>query len=271
MIGDEHRDATLLAIGSEMESSIRVSIGTGGDAAKLDCAALVAAYPKRPALAKGTLIDFWAVHPLEADGQHAPWAVRSSYITDERGGRGGVTRGGLMKDLAASASSIDLTTLELAIQDPQNPVGLTTWQGDMQVENCGRVKRKTRARPQEKLTLTISGKRFAIHGATLRDEAKKRYLQLTRSPHACAETPTEGYDLVLDLAFSSNDPPKVAFASLQGDLFPESPAGSDGKEAFQIAMSGKRGDDEIIKLDGTLKLHGFTLSLKGEVTPVRCK
>lgn len=263
-LGDKHSEARLLAVGTEMETSIRVSIGAGGAAAKIDCEALTAAYPSRPAVASGTLIDFWAIHPMEPDGQQAPWTVRSAFISDEQGGRGVITRGGLMKGLTETESTVDISELELAIQDPRFPMQLANWQGDAHVDNCGRVKRSEPSHPQEGLALTISGRNFAVNGATLRDEANKHYLRLTRAPHTCGTTPTDGYDFFLDLAFS-REPPKIAFASLQGDLFPESPAGSEGKDTFHIAV-----DKDVVKLDGTLKLHGFTLTLKGDVKPQRC-
>jgi len=157
------------------------------------------------------------------------------------------------------------------------------------------VPRPEKPRPQPDLTLSIAGERLAVQGASIRSERGKRYLRLTRAAHACRSACAEGYDFYLDLALTGT-PPKAAFVSLQGDMFPGAPAGSDGKEQFSVklapefdssgnaeasdakASNAKARDAKArdatavveVQLDGSLTAQGYQVMLKGKASALHC-
>lgn len=250
-----------LAIGTEGETSLRIVVPL----APLSCEALRAAYPDRPV---GEYVDFWLRRPVEADGRPGLWAIRSAFLQDHRAGRGLTTRAALVDDVVAAADGKELRGLELALQDRAR---LLNWTGNMSVRDCGRAPRPETDRPQPDLDVTIAGETIAIHGATIRPEAGKLYLRFTRAPHACSTVFTEGYDFYLDVALEG-DPPRVAFAALQGDVFPGDPAGSKGKESFVVKSEDDlRGTGEIdVTLGGKLGLGDYTVSIEGTAKVLRC-
>jgi len=264
-----------LAVGTEGETSWRVTIPTG--VGGVDCAALLEAYPERP---RGAVyaIDFWLRQPLEPSGQAGPWGIRSCFAYEKDGtGRGMTMRGGLVDDAAKTGDTLQVKDLELAVQDQTRHF---LFSGDLPVKICGRKKRPEKDRLQPDLKLTIADIPVEVHGASLRPEAGKIYLRLTRAPHECGSVFTEGYDFYLDLALDGakggdeDEPPqpKVAFAALQGDLFPGDPSGSRGKDSFTVkpedAMTGT--GEVAVALDGKLELSGYPVTMKGEVTAIRC-
>lgn len=264
-----------LAVGTEGESSWRVTIPTG--IGGVDCEGLLGAYPERPRGA-AYAIDFWLRQPLETDGQAGPWGIRSCFAYEKDGeGRGMTMRGGLVDDAAKTGERLRVQGLELAVQDQDRHFVYT---GDLPVKICGRKKRAEPDRPQPELKLSIADLPIEVHGASLRPEAGKIYLRLTRAPHKCGSVFTEGYDFYLDLALDGAEggdeekppEPKVAFAALQGDLFPGDPSGSQGKEAFKVepsdAMTGTGAVD--VRLDGKLELSGYPITMKGKVSALRC-
>jgi hypothetical protein len=263
MLSDDEpvRTEPALAIGTEGERSLRVAIPLR----PLSCEALAKAYPKRP---EGEFIDLWLRRPLEADGTEGPWSVRSLYLQDHREGRGLITRGAMIDDVLALPDGHKLVGLELAAQDQKR---LWTWTGDLVVKDCGRVPRPEPDHPQPELSISLSGQRIPIHGATLRPEAGKLYVRLTRAPHGCNTVFTEGYDFYLDFAFEG-EPPRLAFAALQGDAFPADPSGSLGRESFVVesdAPLAGSGDLELT-LRGKLELGSYPLVVAGKALVKRC-
>ncbi|MEM1034692.1 MAG: hypothetical protein AAGN82_30410 [Myxococcota bacterium] len=258
-----------LAVGTEGESAWRVTIPTGSGG--VSCASLLEAYPERPEGADYAL-DFWLRRPIEPGGEAGPWDIRSCYAYDEDGrGRGLVTRGALLADVDASAETLKLRDLELAVQDRMRHLLYT---GDLEVKICGRKPRAEAERPQPELRLTIDGTVIEVRGASIRPVGNKKHLRLTRAPHACGSAFTEGYDFYLDVAIdpAGDEGPRVAFAALQGDVFPGDPSGSRGKETFALSADGDLGGtgEVTLSLEGTLDLSGHAVALKGKVNALRC-
>jgi len=253
-----------LVTGTEGESALRVTVSTDN----LDCDAITGAYPERPASGSGKRLDFWLAQPLETDGSHGPWTFRSAFMTDADGGRGVVTRAAQLDDVIEMPDRVTVKGLEIAGQDHKALLG---WQGPLVANNCGRVKRKEEARPQQGLKLSIAGQSFSIHGASVRPQAGQYFLRLTRAPHRCASVFTEGYDFYMDLALKG-DPPKVQFAALLGDMFPGDPSGSKGKESFELKAAGRLDEvgDVTIDMSGTLDIGGYVTKVAGEVDARRC-
>lgn len=250
-----------LVVGTEGETSMRVTIPL----APLGCDQLLAGYPERPT---GEYVDFWLRRPIEPDGSAGPWAVRSAYVKDHRDGRGLTARGAMIDDVVAASGGQELRGLELALQDRKR---LFTFSGDLSVKDCGRAPRPEPDRPQGELALSIAGEPVVVRGASIRPEGERLHLRLTRAPHACASVFTEGYDFYLDLALEG-EPPRLAFAALQGDVFPDDPSGSKGKEELVIESEGAlRGTGEVaLRLKGALGLGPYRVTLDGSVTALRC-
>lgn len=264
-----------LAVGTEGETSWRVTIPTG--VGGIDCDDLLEAYPERPRGAPYS-IDFWLRQPIESDGQAGPWGIRSCFAFEKDGeGRGMTMRGAMVDDAAQTGQTLKVSGLELAAQDQARHLLYT---GDLDVKICGRKARPEEDRPQPELTLTVADLPIEIHGASLRPEAGKIYLRLTRAPHRCGSAFTEGYDFYLDVALDdakggdeeTPPAPKIAFASLQGDVFPGDPSGSTGKKDFKVEPKGAlTGTGEVeVALDGTLDLSGYPVAMKGKVEALRC-
>jgi hypothetical protein len=271
-IDDVHQDhRAILVLGGERESALRVTVSTD----PLTCEQLKRAYPERPPAA-GARLDFSLAQPLSPDGSRAPWRVRSTVLSDAEGTRGLTTRGAEVAEVRRSAGQLTLVGLELASQDGAKMV---TWTGDLRAQDCGHAKRKESDRPQAELALTVAGERLEIHGASLLPMADKTFLRLTRAPHACDSVFTDGYDFFLDLALAG-DPPEVQFGALQGDLFPDDPSGSKGKDGFVVKVvepsdaagsdAGADGSSVEVELEGTLDLGGFKTKLAGKVAAERC-
>ncbi len=258
--------AAVLALGSEGETSLRVTVATGA----LDCDKLRAAYPEHPQ--SGTVVDLWFAQPMKPDGSREPWSFRSAFALDGQGGRSLVARGAMVEDLAVSGDAVVAKGLELALQDRGGEKGqLFQYEGDLRAKLCGRATRKEPDRPQPKLKVTVAGQPLEVHGASVRPEGKKFYLRLTHAPHKCDSAFTEGYDYYLDVALAG-DPPKVELAALLGDVFPDSATGSKGKDAFEVKPDGSlAGTGEVtIALKGNLDAGGYPLAFDGEVSALRC-
>lgn len=269
-IGDEPVKAeSLLALGTEGESTWRITVASD----KVTCAQLIEAYPGRPEGLKGTRVDFWLMQPMEPDGSRGPWSFRSAYISDEEGERGLAASGAGLEGLDAGLDTITVKGLELACQDRK---AMVMWNGPLKAKNCGRVPREEEDRPQEDLKLTIAGETIPIHGATVRPQGDKFHLRLTRAPHRCSSVFTEGFDFYLDVAFSGgkekDSPLKLEFASLMGDIFPGDPAGSKGKESFELSAEDVvTGTGEVeLTLKGKLDVGGYPVSFDGKVSALRC-
>jgi hypothetical protein len=263
--GESFVPAAVLAVGTEGETSWRVTVARS----PLDCAALMAAYPEH-APGEGN-VDLWFAAPLGIDGKATEWSYRSGYETGAQGGRGLVARGAMLTDLVDDGSTLLVRGLEIALQ-ARGPQGrLLQFDGELRATRCGRVPRKEPARPQHALRLSIGGHVVTVGGATLRTDGDRRYLRLTRAPHRCDSAFTEGYDFYVDLALAGS-PPKVVLVALLGDAFPESAAGSRGKEGFVVKAptldDSKR--DVRIGLSGTLDAGGYTVTFGGEVDALRC-
>jgi hypothetical protein len=250
-----------LAIGTEGETSLRVIIPL----APLSCEALVKSYPERPI---GEYVEVWLRRPIEADRRPGVWAVRSAFVQDHREGRGLTTRGAMVEDVVVMAGSQRVKGLELALQDRGR---LFTHSGDLEVRDCGRAPRPELDRPQTELKLTVAGEPVAVRGASIRPEGGKLHLRLTRAPHACGSIFTEGYDFYLDLVLDE-DPLRLAFAALQGDVFPDDPSGSQGKESFVVkSEEDLRGTGEVdVTLAGELGLGQYRIALDGTAKVLRC-
>jgi hypothetical protein len=269
-IGDKPvKTETRLAIGTEGESAWRITVASE----KVTCKQLVDAYPERPEGLKGTRVDFWVNQPIEPDGSRGPWTFRSAYIGDADGERGLRATGAGLEGLEAGLETITVKGLELACQDRKDMV---MWNGSLKAKNCGRVAREEEDRPQEELTLSIAGEPMPIHGASVRPQGDNFHLRLTRAPHKCSSAFTEGYDFYLDVAFKGgtkeDEPLKLQFASLMGDVFPGDPAGSKGKETFELSAEDVvtgTGDVEIT-LKGEIDVGGYPVKLDGKVSARRC-
>lgn len=264
-IDDKHMEArSVLALGTEGETSWRITVASDA----VSCESLKRTYPDRPETAPGTRVDFWLRRPMNPDGSFGDWGVRSAYITDEKGGRGMTTRGAMLESVVAGGESVKVAGLDLACSDGERLVQFT---GAVLAKNCGRIPPKGEGSPQEELTVLIAGKRYPVVGATIRPVGKRFHLRLTRSPHVCESVFTEGFDSYVDIALEDN-PPKIAFASLQGDAFPETPSGSKGKETFRVGseepLEGRSAID--VTLAGKLDLTGYKLEIDGKVVALRC-
>lgn len=265
-IDDEHLEArSVLAVGTEGETSWRVTVATD----VVSCDALAQTYPGRPETAPGTRLDFWLRRPMNPDGSFGEWSVRSAYITDDKGGRGMTTRGAMLESVASGEAHVKVAGLDLACTDGGRMVQFT---GPILAKNCGRIAPKGEGTAQEELKVTIAGKRYPVVGATIRPVGKRHHLRLTRAPHACGSVFTEGFDSYVDIALEG-DPPKLAFASLQGDAFPETPSGSKGKNDFRVeteeTLTGRSAID--LSLSGKLDLTGYELEIDGKVNAMRCQ
>ncbi|MEM9693861.1 MAG: hypothetical protein AAGA56_15040 [Myxococcota bacterium] len=254
-----------LAVGTAGEESLRVVLPLG----ELRCEDLVATYPER-AKAKPETIDFWLRQPWLPKRQKGPWEVRSSYATVGGKPHGLTTRGALMADVQTAPTSLKLIDFDFAAQDRDH---LYQWAGDLSVEICGRKARPEEPRPQPDLKLSVSGRPIKAQGVTLRRHGKLMILRLTRAPHECASAITEGYDFYVDIALRDTEPPQLAFASLLGDVFPDEPTGSEGKEGFVVEpkkpLSSQ--DDIPIEIKGTLDLRGHALTVNGQLTAKPCR
>ena len=263
-IDEQHTEArSLLAIGTQGEQSWRITVATDA----LSCDALKEAYPQRPPKAPGTRVDFWLRRPMNPDGSADVWSVRSAFITDAAGGRGMVTRGGMLEALAESPETVRVVGLDLACSDGDKQVAFT---GGIMAKNCGRV--ALAAAPElADLRVSVAGSRYPIHGATVRPIGKRFHLRLSRAPHTCDSDFAEGFDSYVDVALEGT-PPTLAFASLLGDAFPDSPSGSKGKETFRVtAPETLAGTTPIdIELDGKLDLTGYAFAIRGKATALRC-
>jgi hypothetical protein len=268
-IADEARPlATALALGSDGETSLRVSLATDA----LECAALEKSYPERPNVKSGALVDFWLVRPLEADGSDGPWSFRSGYLSDARGGRGLSAHAAMLDDVSVAGDRITVRGLDLALGDPRTGHEVM-WTGTVTARDCGRVPREAAAhdRPQSELEVSVAGRTLAIHGATVHRLGQQVHLRLTRAPQRCESATTEGYDFFLDLVLRG-DPPAFAFAALQGDLFPATPSGSPGREPFKLTVDGDLDGAAPVKVEveGKLDLRGYATSLRGRFEALPC-
>jgi len=255
-----------MVLGTEGEGALRVIVST----APLPCAYFTAAYPERPAYRAGSQLDFWLMQPVESDGKPGRWSFRSAYFVDVHGGRGLTTRAAMLDDVLVLGDTVTIKGLELALSDGRARSEML-WNGDLEAKDCGRVARKETSRPQQELTLTLAGAELAINGATVRPSGDQHFIRLTRAPHDCDSIFTEGYDMYIDLVVKG-EPPKLQFASLNGDVFPESPSGSDGIEKLGFVIDGPLGGDGAVKIsaDGTLGLRGYQLGMKGSFEATRC-
>jgi hypothetical protein len=264
-IDDKHVEArSLLALGTKGETSWRITVASDA----VGCEALASTYPGRPDKAPGTRLDFWLRKVMNPDGSFGDWSVRSAYITDEAGGRGLTTRAAMLESVAESTATVRVVGLDLACSDAERMVSFT---GGVIAKNCGRVGPREAGVLQEELSVVIAGKRYPVHGATIRPVDKRFHLRLTRAPHVCGSVFTEGYDTYVDIALEA-DPAKLAFASLQGDAFPDSPSGSKGKESFRVETEESlEGTTPLeLTLGGKLDLSGYALEIDGKVTAMRC-
>jgi hypothetical protein len=264
----------LLAVGTAGETALRVTVSSEA----LSCDDLASAYPERPPLRAGMRFDVWLMQPLETDGSRGPWSFRSAFISDAAGERGVVTKGAQLDDVMELGDAVKVKDLQLMCQDRQQ---LVAWRGDLSAKHCGRIARVEELRPQKEMVLTIAGERVAIGGASIRPEAGKHYLRLTRAAHQCGSIFTEGYDFYLDMAIASEapgGPPKVQFVSLLGDIFPGDPSGSKGE--LKLTLDGPLdGDGEgkgegmgevTVHLDGTLDVSGYAVTMRGKLDALRC-
>jgi hypothetical protein len=265
-IDDGHvQTRATLALGTKGETSWRITLATDA----VSCEELARTYPGRPEKAPGTRVDFWLRRAMNPDGTFGDWSVRSSYITDGRGGRGMTTRGAMLESVAESKDMVKVTGLDLASSDGTRMVVYT---GPVLAHKCERVAPEGQGEVQEELKVTIAGKPYPVRGATIRPVGKRHHLRLTRAPHGCDSVFTEGFDTYVDIALEG-DPPKLAFASLQGDAFPDSPSGSKGKESFAVSaeesLDGRSPID--VELKGKLDLTGFAFTVEGKVNALRCQ
>ncbi len=255
-----------LAVGTEGETSWRVTLSTE----PLGCEALAATYPERAEQTPGTRVDVWVARPMQTDGSLGEWIVRSAHIIDEHGGRGMTTRAAMLEQVSESRDAVKLHELELACTDGSRLVAFT---GPVLAKRCERVRLPIEPR-QQALAATLAGKPFPIAGATLRMVGKHHHLRLSRLPHRCDTVVTEGFDAYLELALEAGDPPRVAFASLNGDAFPDTPSGSTGKDTFRVVTDGAfTGTAELeleLALAGSLDVGGYAVSLEGKVRALRC-
>ena len=257
----------MLAIGTQGERAWRISIATEA----LSCEDLVAAYPQRPTATNGEIFDFWLAQPLGNDGKPQHWSIRSAFVTDALGGRGLVTRGAMVDNVRDDGDGLALKGLELALQDRKKGKRLIGYTGNLKAKRCKRVSRKEATRPQTKLKLTIAQRPISVTGASIRPSGSNYILRLTREPHSCTSVFTQGYDWYLDITLSGT-PPTMKFAALQGELFPETPTGSKGKDTFELKPAGAidgRGPWKL-KLDGQLDLTGYQVRLAGDLSALRC-
>ncbi|MBM4358988.1 MAG: hypothetical protein FJ096_12860 [Deltaproteobacteria bacterium] len=265
--GEPFTPAALLAVGTEGESSWRITVARG----PLDCEGVVAAYPEHPAGAGN--IDLWFSAPLGTDGQATEWSYRSGFELGDGGtsGRGLVARGAMLKEVVDEGDAVLVRGLEVSLQS-RGPNGhLVQFDGELRAKRCGRVALKEAPRPQPGLKLTIGGQPVAIGGATLRSEGARRYLRLTRAPHRCDSAFTEGYDFYVDLALGG-EPLAVVLVALLGDAFPESATGSRGKESFVVRAPTLADEkrDVRIALKGSLDAGGYAVTFDGDVDALRC-
>lgn len=253
-----------LAMGTEGDTSWRVTVASDA----LGCDALSSIYPSRPDKAPGTRVDFWLVRPMSPDGSLGEWSVRSAGITDEGGARGMTTRGAMIEAVSETDDQVKISGLDLACSDGERVV---TFTGAVLAKNCGRVRPRAAAVAQEQLTVTIAGSRYPIAGATVREVGKRHHLRLSRAAHDCGSDVAEGFDSYLDIALEGS-PPKIAFASLSGGVFPDSPTGSTGKATFVVETAESlTGTTPIeIELAGALDLSGYAVTLEGKLTAERC-
>ncbi len=266
-VEDRHlQTRAVLALGTRGESSWRITLATDA----LSCSALLDAYPDRPPTAPGTRVDFWVRRAMTPGGKLEPWSIRSTFITDEGGGRGMMTRGAMLEAVAESAANVRVVGVDLAATDGGRRVAVT---GALLAKNCGRVTLLDDAMPQPDLSVSLMGNAYPVRGATIRAIGKRFHLRLSRAPHRCGSVFTEGFDSYIDLALDDTDPPTLVFASLQGDAFPDSPSGSKGKETFVVEtakpLSGTTTTE--VKLSGKLDLTGYTLAVEGKVNALRCQ
>jgi len=253
-----------LAIGTEGEDALRLTLSSS----ETSCEQLRATYPGPPAPETGTRFDFWLNRPLEKTGSFGPWTFRSAVLVDGKGDRGLHTQAAQLDAVTSTEGRVTVKGLDLASLDGQRQV---MWTGDLTAEQCPRVARKEQDRKQDKLTLTIAGKPMAIHGAVVAPKGDQHFLRLTRAPSDCDSVFTAGYDFYLDVVVKG-DPPKLQFAALQGDIFPDDPSGSGGREDFVFETDGLLGGDETVaaKLAGKLDLRGYEVVFKGSVEAIRC-
>lgn len=257
--------AAVLATGTEGESSWRITVSR----TPLSCAELRASYPDHP---KGDrALDVWLTPPLGTDGVPEPWSYRSGHELTEGGARSLVARGAMLEGLVETPTTVVARALELSLQTRGTNPRLYQHEGELVATRCERVPRSEVAKPQPKFALTIAGTPVVVRGATLRDEGGKTYLRLTRAAHRCDSVFTEGYDFYLDLLLVGS-PAKLGLVALLGGAFPESAAGSKGKDAFALDAPKLEGEgrDVPMRLDGTIDAGGYVVAMKGELTATRC-
>ncbi len=256
--------AAALALGTAGQTAVRLSFATEA----LSCDALRAEYPGRPERWSAQRIDLWFSQPWQPDGSVGPWSYASGFFVDASRDRALVARGAYVSDFSVQGGSLLARGLDLAMQAGRQEIYLS---GDVELGHCGRLQRPEPARPQTELELWIAEKRVSVSGASFRLEAGKRFLRLTEVPHDCASIVTEGYDVVVDLAIGG-EPVALEFAALRGDLFPDTPAGSQGKESFELALDGPLDGTGPLgaTLRGQLDVAGYALRLDGKLEATRC-
>ncbi len=256
--------AAALAIGTQDQGAVRLTLAT----AAVDCQTLSSEYPGRSSNFGANRIDVWVARPQRSDGGLEPWTYRSGWLVDSRSARPLVARGAQVDDVRVEAASVRVQGLDLALQDGQREIYFT---GDLIAKNCGRRPRPETKRPQKKIQLRIAGREQKVLGATIRTKGQLDILRLTAVAHDCASSFNEGFDWYIDLALEGV-PPMLRFATLQGDQFPDSVAGSRGRESFAVKVEkpSAKSQEVDISLSGKLDLSGFRTELNGRLTALRC-
>jgi hypothetical protein len=253
------------AIGLDGQGGWRIVAST----VPLPCRALTAAFPKRPEVGDGMLVDFWVAQSLESDGQLGPWEFRSAYIQDSKGGRAMVAGGALLKNLSeATGEPLRLEGLELALRDSRAPGASLDFSGNLTATPCPRV--AASARHRSTFSVDVSGRKITMHGATVHDSPSGLRIRLSSAPQRCNSVLTEGYDAVLELALDGKGP-GLRFATLSGGWFPSQPTGSKGKESFRMqGADGKKKSRLRLKIDAKLQLMKHSVAAAGAVVAERC-
>ncbi len=264
--GEEVQVKHVFTIGTEGESALRWVLGLG----ELSCETLRKYYPARPP-ATHSALDLVLMQPMGANGKRGHWSFLSAHITDALGSRGLVALAAMVDEVKTTDGKMTASGLELALQDRSGPREVL-YSGDVTAIDCGRVKRSERARPQRKLKVRVGAEDLSITGASLRHEAGKYHLRLTRAPHGCNSVFTTGYDMVIDLTLAG-DPPELTLASLGGECLPNTPSASLAKQktTLRVLGSGLTGAGPVtLTLDVNVLLHDYKLSVVGEVQALRC-
>lgn len=263
--GEGFQPATVLALGSEGESSWRLTVAR----TSLGCDDVRRRFPEH---APGPdAIDLWVAHPLAPDGTREGWSYRSAVWTTAQGSRSLVARGAMLEELTEHDDAVIVRGLEIALEERGTNRRLVQFEGDLRATNCGRVRRPEAVRPQPKLVFSVSGQAIPVLGATVRIDAGRRILRLTRAPHRCDSVFTEGFDFYADLAFEGT-PPRLVHVALLGDAFPETATGSKGRESFVLRSSNldAPGGDARLDLHGTIDAGGYAVTVEGTVQAQRC-